>query len=168
MLIWTFLAAVALLWPARMIGALDGIPLDGRLDAVVIGLAVPALWWVDRGFISRKFARALIVGLLGWKALLMAAAVPHGLCAKFTTAAPFAGEIQTIPVEEPRGILRSWDVRADWRAEEATAARAAEPELEPDPEPPPPESLTRYPAKRRPKSAATPNLDAVRAWKDDR
>ena len=46
----------------------------------------------------------------------MAAAVPHGLCAKFTTAAPFAGEIQTIPVEEPRGILRSWDVRADWRA----------------------------------------------------
>jgi hypothetical protein len=117
-LLWTVLAAVALLWPARMIGALDGVPLDGRLDAIVIGLAVPALWWLDRGFLARRFARALIVGLLAWKALLMAAAVPHGLCAKFTTAAPLNGEIQTIPIDEPRGILRSWDVRADWRADD--------------------------------------------------
>jgi hypothetical protein len=113
---WTLLAAAALLWPARMIGALDGIPLDGRLDAMVIGLAVPALWWLDRGFLARRFARTLIVALLGWKVLLAVAAVPHGLCARFTTSAPFAGEVQTIPIEEPHGILRSWDVRADWRA----------------------------------------------------
>src|SRR6267142_87581 len=48
-MVWTLTAAVALLWPARIIGVLDGVPLDGRLEAIVIGLAVPALWWLDRG-----------------------------------------------------------------------------------------------------------------------
>ena len=115
-LVRTLTAAVALLWPARMIGALDGIPLDGRLEAIVIGVAVPALWWLDRGYLARRFARTLIVALLGWKAVMTVATVPHGLCARFTTDAPFAGEIQTIPIEEPQGLLRSWDVRADWRA----------------------------------------------------
>ena len=100
-----------------MSGALDGMPLDGRLEAVVVGLAVPALWWLDRGYLGRRVARTLILVLLGWKALLTAA-VPHGMCAKFTADAPFIGEIQTIPIEERRGILRSWDVRADWRASE--------------------------------------------------
>ena len=114
-LAWTVGAAVALLWPARMIGALDGVPLDGRLEAIVVGLVVPALWWLDRGYLGRRLARTLILALLGWKALLMAATVPHGLCARFATGAPLAGEIQTIPIEEPRGILRSWDLRADWR-----------------------------------------------------
>ena len=118
MIVWTFAAAIALLWPARLIGPLDGVPLDGRLEAVVIGLAVPVLWWLDRAYLGRTFARAVVVALLGWKLLLTAAAVPHGLCATFTTAAPFAGEIQTIPIDEPRGVLRSWDVRADWRAAE--------------------------------------------------
>jgi len=41
----------------------------------------------------------------------------EGLCATFGTAAPLTGEIQTIPIDEPRGVLRSWDVRADWRAD---------------------------------------------------
>jgi hypothetical protein len=96
---WNLAAVVALLWPARMIGVLDGIPLDGRLDAIVIGLAVPALWWLDRGYLGRRFARTMIVALFAWKALLMGVAVPHGLCARFSTAAPLAGEILTIPIE---------------------------------------------------------------------
>jgi hypothetical protein len=40
----------------------------------------------------------------------------QGLCARFTTPAPFYAEVLTIPVDEPRGFLRSWDVRADWRS----------------------------------------------------
>jgi hypothetical protein len=40
-----------------------------------------------------------------------------GLCARFATSAPFEPEIQTIPISEPLGFLRSWDVRADWRAD---------------------------------------------------
>ena len=41
----------------------------------------------------------------------------QGLCARFSTAAPFRTEVLTIPIDEPRGYLRSWDVRGDWRAE---------------------------------------------------
>lgn len=37
-LVWTGLAALALLWPSRFIGVLDGAPLDGRLEAIMIGL----------------------------------------------------------------------------------------------------------------------------------
>ena len=44
------------------------------------------------------------------------ALTPEGLCARFAAAAPIAGVIQTIPIDEPHGVLRSWDVRADWRA----------------------------------------------------
>src|SRR5207249_9285871 len=31
--------------------------------------------------------------------------------------APFHADVLTIPVDEPRGMLRSWDVRADGRAD---------------------------------------------------
>jgi hypothetical protein len=41
----------------------------------------------------------------------------EGLCARFSTAAPLEGAILTMPIDEPRGVLRSWDVRADWRAD---------------------------------------------------
>ena len=43
------------------------------------------------------------------------ALTPQGLCARFSTSAPFVGETHTIPIDEPEGWLRSWDVRADWR-----------------------------------------------------
>src|SRR5581483_5917553 len=33
-----------------------------------------------------------------------------------STTAPFAGTIALVPIEEPGGALRSWDVRADWRS----------------------------------------------------
>jgi hypothetical protein len=47
--IWGLLAAAALLWPARLGGPLDGVPLDQPLEAVLIGLVVPALWWFHPG-----------------------------------------------------------------------------------------------------------------------
>jgi hypothetical protein len=42
----------------------------------------------------------------------------EGLCARFSTVAPLQGAILTMPIDEPRGVLRSWDVRADWRADD--------------------------------------------------
>ncbi len=85
-------------------------------EATVIGLVVPALWWFDRRFLATRWARAAIVALLVTKAagLLL---TPQGLCARFSTTAPFTGEIATIGIDEPSGALRSWDVRADWRAD---------------------------------------------------
>ncbi|MCU1386373.1 MAG: hypothetical protein JWL71_5070, partial [Acidobacteria bacterium] len=113
---WTVLLAIGLLWPAHTRSAFDGVPLDGRLEAVAIGLLVPALWWLDRSFLLKRSAQILIAALIAVK--IAGALLPQeGLCARFTMVAPVSGEIQTIPFDEPRGVLRSWDVRADWRGE---------------------------------------------------
>ena len=43
---WTLALAAGLLWPARSFSVFDGIPLDGRVEAIVIGVVFPALWRV--------------------------------------------------------------------------------------------------------------------------
>src|SRR4029077_4933064 len=35
---------------------------------------------------------------------------------KSSTPEPYHTEVLTIPIDEPNGVLRSWDVRAGWRA----------------------------------------------------
>jgi hypothetical protein len=112
---WTALLAVAVLWPSHVLSSFDGIPLRGRAEALAIGLVLPALWAIDRRFLARRFARAAILALIA--ARLAAAMLPQqGLCARFSTTAPLRGTVSTIAVDEPAGILRSWDVRTDWRA----------------------------------------------------
>src|SRR5262249_1105157 len=110
------LAGIALLWPARALGPLDGVPLDGRAEAVLLGVVVPALWYVDRAFLRRWWARAAIVALIAVQAVGTLLLTQQGLCARFSTAVPFGGVGMTIPIGEPTGSLRSWDLRADWRA----------------------------------------------------
>ncbi len=114
---WTLTLAAALLWPGRALSIVDGMPLDGRAEAVLIGVAVPALWWAHRGFLARPLARILIVALLAIKIAGALLLTQQGLCARFSTAAPYNTRVVTIPIEEPRGFLRSWDVRADLRAD---------------------------------------------------
>ncbi len=114
--LWTVLSATAVLWPGRLIGPLDGAPLDGRFEAVVIGLVLPSLWWLDRRAVSAVWVRAVIVALLAWKALGSAVMVQQGLCATTTAAAPLHGINQGIPIEEPFGALRSWDLRTSLTA----------------------------------------------------
>lgn len=114
--LWTALAAAAVLWPARFIGALDGAPLDGRAEAVLIGLALPALWWLDPRAFASTWARILIATLLVWKIATGATAGQQGLCAAAFAQRPLDGTAMTMRIEEPSGALRSWDVRADWRS----------------------------------------------------
>jgi hypothetical protein len=110
--LWFAALAVALLWPSHALGAFDGAPLNGIAEAVLVGVAVPALAWFDGSFLRRYWTRIAIVGLILVRAA--AAFVPQqGFCARAATTAPLTGEVLTIPVEEPRGFLRSWDVRAD-------------------------------------------------------
>jgi hypothetical protein len=116
--VWLALAATAVLWPSRFIGPLDGIPLDGKSEALVIGLALPALWWLTRGRPLSSAARAAIVGLIVWKAATGVAAQQQGLCARTTMTGPLSGTAMTMRIEEPHGFLRSWDVRADLWAEQ--------------------------------------------------
>src|SRR5438093_1668688 len=114
--LWTVALAAAVLWPGRALSAFDGMPLDGRTEAVLIGVVVPALCWAHRTFLDRWPVRLIILALLTLKLAGAMVLTQHGLCARFSTAAPFNAHVLTIPIEEPNGFLRSWDVRADWRA----------------------------------------------------
>ncbi len=123
--LWGVLVMLALLWPSRVLSPLDGMPLDGRLEALVIGLAVPMLVWLYRPFLTKPLVRFAIVLLLVVKIADAALLTQQGLCGRFSQQAsgPYTTEVLTIPIDEPRGILRSWDVRADlWaRAPSCTA-----------------------------------------------
>jgi hypothetical protein len=120
---WFVLAAVALLWPSRFIGPLDGAPLDAPADALVIGLVVPALWWLNRGRAVPRLTRFAIIALIVWKAGTAGIAQQQGLCAQSRMAAPLSGTAMTMQIDEPRGYLRSWDVRANlWDDEPACTA----------------------------------------------
>jgi hypothetical protein len=115
--IWTVALAAALLWPSRALSMFDGAPLDYRVQAIVIGLAVPMLWWVQRRFLHSRFARAVLGVLLLVKIADAALLTQQGLCARFSTGAPYSTNVLTIPIDEPLGVLRSWDVRGGWREE---------------------------------------------------
>ena len=105
---WGLLAAVALLWPARLSGPLDGAPLDGVAEAVVIGVVLPALLWCHHRFLATRFARACVVAIVMAKALMAVAVTPDGWCVRFVPSAPY--------VKDGTGAPHSWDVRADWRS----------------------------------------------------
>jgi hypothetical protein len=107
------LGATAVLWPSRAIGPLDGAPLDARAEAILIGLVLPWVWWLDRGAISTSWSRSVIAGLLVWKLATSLLLGQQGLCAASFARAPLHGTNQGIPIEEASGALRSWDLRAD-------------------------------------------------------
>ena len=106
--LWALVVAIAVLWPARLAGPLDGMPLDTPLEAVVIGLVLVWLVVAYPRVLSQRPTRVLVIGLLLWKAATGATLVQDGWCLKFTSPVPlFVGEV-TVP--------HAWDVRADWRS----------------------------------------------------
>lgn len=105
---WAALLAVAVLWPSRLAGPLDGAPLDAPLEAVVIGLLLPALIACDRRVLQRRAIRILIVLLLVSKGLAAATLGQDGWCLRFTSPVPLFLDQEHVP--------HAWDVRADWRA----------------------------------------------------
>ena len=112
--VWGVLAAVALLWPSRLNGPLDGVPLDGIAEAIVIGVVLPALCWFHPAFLRSTFARVLVAALLVWKAFTALTLAQDGWCLRFVPAEPY--------VKEQTGAPHSWDVRADWRASDPTCS----------------------------------------------
>ena len=113
---WPLLLVVALLWPSRVLSMFDGAPLTGTGEVLLIGLAIPVLLWLDPRFLARRTARVLIIALALVKIGAWSTLPQHGLCAQVTTAPPFHGTIHTIAVDEPAGVLRSWDLRTEWTA----------------------------------------------------
>src|SRR3954470_12955586 len=117
-LVWAAVLMLAVLWPSRVLSPLDGVPLDGVVEAIVIGLAIPVLLWLRRGFLAKPLVRAAIVMLLLIKIADTTLLTQQGLCGKFSVlpAGSYHTEVLPTPVAEPLGILRSWDVRADMRS----------------------------------------------------
>ncbi len=103
---WGCATVVAVLWPSRLLSPLDGIPLDGRLEALAIGLALPILWWLHPTFLQVAWTRGLVSCLLMWKLATMFALTQEGWCVKFFQEAS--------SVEESSRVQRSWDLRAGW------------------------------------------------------
>jgi hypothetical protein len=107
-LVWGLLAAVALLWPDRISGPFDGIPLDRTAEAVLVGAVVPTLIWLHRRFLDTRLARGLVLALCVWRALSAAGFVQDGLCVRFAPGRPY--------VKNATGAPHAWDLRADWRS----------------------------------------------------
>lgn len=116
--VWTGVLALALLWPSRTLSWFGGMPLDGRVEALLVGLIVPALWWVHGRFLERRAVRAAILAVLVLKVAGSMLLTQQGLCARFSTSStpgPYHTDVLTIPIDEPTGVLHSWDIRAGWR-----------------------------------------------------
>ena len=106
--LWGILAAAALLWPDRISGPLDGVPLDRVTEAILIAGMLPALWYFHPRFLRSTLARASIVLLIAWKIGAAALFVQDGWCVRFQPARPFA--------LDAKGAPHAWDLRADWRS----------------------------------------------------
>lgn len=115
--LWTALLAIAVLWPCRALAMFDGLPLDKPGEAIALGVALPLCWILRRQFLDGRCVRIAVLALLAVKIAGAALLTQQGLCARFSTEAPFHANVLTIPIEEPSGALRSWDVRADWRSD---------------------------------------------------
>ena len=107
--LWAGALAVAVLWPARLAGPLDGAPLDAPLEAVLIGLVLPALVSSRARVLRNTTFQLVVVVLLLWKAGTAFALQQDGWCLRFTSPAPLFVNQERVP--------HSWDARADWRSE---------------------------------------------------
>jgi hypothetical protein len=108
--VWAALTVVAVLWPARLAGPLDGVPLDSALEAIAIGVAGVALVVFEPRVLRRWSFRGAVFALLIWKAATSASVTADGWCLKFTTPGPVYRDMGRVP--------HTWDLRADWRSPE--------------------------------------------------
>ena len=107
---WRVLAILAVWWPSRLSGILDGPPLDTRLEALTLGLIVPVLVWAHPAFLRRAVPRALILGILALKILGAMTLQQQGWCLTFAPPKPM--------VRDSTGKPHTWDIRADWLADD--------------------------------------------------
>jgi hypothetical protein len=106
--LWGLLAAGALLWPDRISGPFDGVPLDRIPEALLLAGVFPALWYFHPAFLRTARARACILLLVAWRICSALLFVQDGWCVRFEPARPFA--------KDAAGAPHAWDLRADWRS----------------------------------------------------
>ena len=100
--LWAGVLAAAVLWPSRTLTWFGGVPLDGRTEAVLVGLLLPALCWLHGRFLERRAVQAAILLLFVLRVGESVVLTQQGLCARFTTStapAPYHATVLTIPVD---------------------------------------------------------------------
>ncbi len=107
---WRVIAIVALVWPSRLSGTLDGAPLDTLVEVLLLGLIAPVLAWLHPAFLRSVTARVAVVAILGVKIAAALTLQQQGWCLAFTPVKPM--------VRESTGKPHSWDIRADWLADD--------------------------------------------------
>jgi hypothetical protein len=105
--LWGGAAIIALLWPGPLDGPLDGVPLDRPAEAILLGLTLPFLLWLQPNYLRSTVVRVLIAMLVIAKALSTPLA-RDGWCGQFDTPEPL--------VTGATGRIHTWDARADWRS----------------------------------------------------
>ena len=98
-------SVAAVLWPGRLTGPLDGAPFDAVPEALLLAVALPALWFLAPLFLKTRTARSLMGGLLVWKIAGWLLLTQTGWCATFLASPQADAPMQAQP---------SWDVRTLW------------------------------------------------------
>jgi hypothetical protein len=107
-LVWAIAFVVAVSWPGRVIGALDGAPFDTWAEVMILALVLPALWWFHPAFLRTTAARVLVALLLAWKIGGAVMLTQGGWCGDFLMPNP--------PASGHWRLGRSWDARTIWEA----------------------------------------------------
>ena len=107
---WRLLAIIAVIWPSRVSGILDGAPLDTPIEALNLGLLVPVLAWLHPAFLRAFAARILVAAILVLKLGGAVALQQEGWCLSFDPPKPM--------VRDSTGKPHAWDVRADWLSDD--------------------------------------------------
>lgn len=111
---WRVITIIAVLWPSHIAGILDGAPLDTLAECVLLGLVVPALVWFHPTFLRKRSVRAAVAAILLIKIGAAVAVQQEGWCITFTPPYPM--------VRESTGKPHSWDIRADWLADDPSCS----------------------------------------------
>ena len=107
---WRIITLVALLWPSHLSGWFDGAPLDSLAEALLVGLIAPTLLWLHPSFLRKTAVRATIAAILFLKLTAAFALQQDGWCITFDPPRPM--------VRDSTGKPHSWDIRADWLADD--------------------------------------------------
>jgi hypothetical protein len=107
---WRVITLVALLAPSHLSGWFDGAPLDSLTEALLLGLIAPALLWLHPSFLRRTAVRALVVAIVVVKLAAAFWLQQDGWCITFNPPRPM--------VRDSTGKPHSWDIRADWLADD--------------------------------------------------
>jgi hypothetical protein len=102
------LLLIAIWWPSRLTGVLDGAPFDTAADALVLGLLLPLLLWLSPAAFRGRRVHVVVLALLAWKAFSYGALVQDGWCTRLEPSRPY--------VRDGTGAPKGWDARTDWLA----------------------------------------------------